>query len=124
MVLREPTSSLVGVDRSHMRFKMDEVEVIHDVLFAVVWGPFCVDGEFQTITNVSLQQVEALLQTWPAYPAEDERLVVRIVERSLWAVLTYPSAVREDAWPRWLGVSPDTVEGIRQKWACWGERVG
>lgn len=99
-------------------------EIVHDVLVAVVNGPFCVDGEFQTITGIYLHQVETLLKTWPAYPAGQERLVVRIVEVCLAAVLSYPNTLREEAWPHWLNVSPDTVERIRREWQRRGERIG
>ena len=111
-------------DRSHMHTDKDETEIIHDVLVAVVNGPFCVDGEFQTITGVHLHQVEALLKTWPAYRGEQEPLVVWVVEACLGAVLEYPNTLREEAWPHWLSVSPDTVERIRNKWRRRRNRVG
>lgn len=79
----------------------DEYEIIADVLVAVVNGPFCVDGEFQTITGVSLAEVEAVLKDWPAVPPERERHVVWTVERCLWASRTRTHFVRRHGRSGW-----------------------
>lgn len=107
-----------------MRSDKEEYEIIADVLVAVVNGPFCVDGEFRTITGVSLAEVEDVLKDWPAIPPERERLVVWTVERCLWAMLTYPNPLREEAWPFWMDVSPKRVESLMRKWCRRRDRIG
>jgi hypothetical protein len=90
-------------------------QIILECLMAVVEGPFFPDWEFDTLFGFTRDEIAQLVAIWPEADFNDEE-VRRAIIVALVQLTGYPHG-EEEAWPRYISVSPSAVETLLIKYS-------
>ncbi|MDY7096247.1 MAG: hypothetical protein SX243_25000 [Acidobacteriota bacterium] len=82
---------------------------------AVVKGPFFPGWEFDTLFGFTRAEIAELVAAWPEVDFDDEE-VRRAISVALVQLTGYPHG-EEEAWHRFISVSPSAVEALLMKYS-------
>ena len=91
-----------------------DLRVIKECLQVAAHGPFFPDWEVETLFGLTRAEMAAIAADWPAVDA-GTREVRRAVIGALGHLTGYPHG-EEEAWGRYISVSPSEVEDLLRRW--------